>query len=123
MLYRKSSRYFDARSSTARFAVIEYSIDCRKCHVCGGTGNGSSPVGNCRSGTSDTSNGVGLPIVSVSRPIMLWKYVVVRSPPLYQVEYEAPLRIVVPGFPSATIRLCIAEPTISICGGINGSKL
>lgn len=30
--------------------------------------------------------GVGLPIVSVSSPIMLWKYAVVRSPPFHQVE-------------------------------------
>jgi hypothetical protein len=31
------------------------------------------------------SIGVGLPMVSVSRPIMLWKYAVVRSPPFHQV--------------------------------------
>jgi hypothetical protein len=30
--------------------------------------------------------GVGLPIVSVKRPIMLWKYDVVRSPPFHHVE-------------------------------------
>jgi hypothetical protein len=49
-------------------------------------GNGVSPFGRLRCGTNSMSIGVGLPIVSVSRPIWLWKYTVVRSPPFHQVE-------------------------------------
>ena len=71
----------------ARLAVIEYSIDWRKCHVCcGRIGNGRSPLMICRCGTSGIWIGVGLPIVSVRMPIMLWKYDVVLRPPLNQVE-------------------------------------
>ena len=33
-----SARCFDATSNTAQLAVIEYSIDCRKCHFCGAIG-------------------------------------------------------------------------------------
>ena len=50
------------------------------------------------------STGVGFPMVSVSSPIMLWKYGVVRSPPFHHVEYDAPDRIVVPPLPSTTNR-------------------
>ena len=54
---------------------------------------------------------------------MLWKYAVVRRPPFHHVEYDAPDRIVLPGLPSATNRLCIAVPTASTPSGISGSKL
>jgi hypothetical protein len=30
--------------------------------------------------------GVGLPIVSVSSPMMLWKYAIVLNPPFHHVE-------------------------------------
>ncbi len=76
----------EATSSTARFAVIEYSIDWRKCQTCGLIGNGKSALMICRSGTNATSIGVGLPMLSVSSPIMLWKYTVVRRPPFHHVE-------------------------------------
>ena len=65
---------------------MEYSIDCRKCHGCGAIGYVVSTLGSCRSGTNGISIGVGLPIISVSSPSMLWKYGVVRSPPFHQVE-------------------------------------
>jgi hypothetical protein len=55
-------------------AVIEYSIDCRMCQTfCGAIGNGRSPRGNWRCSTSGSSIGVGFPMISVSRPTMLWK--------------------------------------------------
>ena len=66
--------------------MIEYSIDWRKCQVCGAIGFGTSPRGSCMSGTNGISTGVGLPMISVRMPIMLWKYDVVRRPPLHQVE-------------------------------------
>src|SRR5688500_4441706 len=100
-------------SSTARLAVSEYSIDCRKCHGCGAIGNGRSAVGSWRSGTKGIVVGGGPPIVSVSRPIWLWKYAVVRSPPFHHVEYVDPLRIVTPGLLSAANRACMAAPTRS----------
>lgn len=49
-------------------------------------------VGSWRCGISGMSErtsatcGDGLPLVSVSRPMMLWKYAVERSPPFHQVE-------------------------------------
>ncbi len=117
------SRYREAMSSTARFAVSEYSTDCRKCHGCGAIGNGRSARGSCWSGTNGIVIGVGLPIVSVSRPIWLWKYTVVRRPPFHHVEYVEPLRIVTPGLPSASKRECIAAATRSSSTGMSGSKL
>ena len=57
------------------------------------------------SGTKGIVIGVGLPIVSVRMPIWLWKYDVVRSPPLNQVEYGAPDRITAPGLPSTASRV------------------
>jgi hypothetical protein len=66
--------------------VIEYSIDCRKCHACGAIGFGTSARRSCISGTKGIWIGVGLPIISVRMPIWLWKYDVVRMPPLNQVE-------------------------------------
>jgi hypothetical protein len=62
-------------------------------------------------------------MASVSSPIMLWKYTVVRIPPFHHVEYSDPLRIVAPGLPSATNRECIAAPTRSSSIGTSGSKL
>ncbi len=53
-------------------AVTSYSIDWRKCHVCGAIGNGRSPLASARDGTKGISIGVGLPIASVRSPIMLW---------------------------------------------------
>jgi hypothetical protein len=58
-----------------------------KCQVCcGAIGYGRSPFGSCRCGTNGICIGVGLPIVSVNNPIMLWKYTVVRRPPFHHVE-------------------------------------
>jgi hypothetical protein len=45
-----------------------------------------SSLGRMRPTTVGISCGVGLPIVSVRSPIMLWKYTVVRRPPFHQVE-------------------------------------
>jgi hypothetical protein len=42
--------------------------------------------GSCRDGRNGMLIGVGFPIVSVSSPIMLWKYTVVRRPPFHHVE-------------------------------------
>ena len=39
----------------------------------GFTGSGQSPCGNCLSGTTGIVIGVGLPMISVRMPIMLWK--------------------------------------------------
>ena len=85
-LKSRFSRSRDAMSSTARFAVSEYSIDCRKCQGCGAIGYGRSARGSCCSGMNGMVVGVGLPMVSVSSPIWLWKYTVVRSPPFHHVE-------------------------------------
>ena len=117
-LKRKSSRYLDAMSMTARLADSSYASDWANCHFCGRIGNGVAPLGRSLSGTSGISIGVGFPIVSVNSPIMLWKYTVVRRPPFHHVEYGAPVLIVVPGFPSRMNRLCIAAPTRSIPAGI-----
>lgn len=123
MLNRKCSRFRATTSSTARFAVTEYSIDCRKCHGPGFTGSGTSALGICRFGMNGISIGVGFPTVSVSSPIMLWKYAVVRSPPFHQVEYPVVVRITTPPLSSATKRLCIALPTTSSCVRIMGWRL
>src|SRR6476661_2135796 len=117
MLYSRFSRWRDAMSSTARFAVIEYSMLCRKCHFCGAIGYGRSARGSCWSGMNGIAVGVGLPIVSVSRPIMLWKYGVVRRPPFHQVEYVEPERIVTPGLPSDSKRECMDAATRSSSTG------
>ena len=60
-------------------------MELRKCHRCGAMGDTRSPLGSWRLATKGMSMGVGLPMVSVSSPIMLWKYAVVRSPPFHQV--------------------------------------
>ncbi len=86
MLYSSVSRYRDATSSTALFAVSSYAIDCAKCHFWGWMGIGRSPFGSSLSGTSGISIGGGLPMASVSKPIMLWKYTVVLRPPFHHVE-------------------------------------
>src|SRR5262245_50276588 len=93
------SRKRTAKSKIAQLAERLYSIDCRKCQGCGAIGNGRSTLGSCFSGTNGICEGVGLPIVSVSRPIWLWKYAVVRSPPFHHAEYVDPLRIVTPALP------------------------
>src|SRR5690242_10782429 len=92
MLKRKFSRLREAMSRMARFAVTEYSIDCRKCHSCGSIGYGRSARGRTSRGTYGIRIGVGLPMVSVRMPIMLWKYAVVLKPPFHQVEYNLPER-------------------------------
>src|SRR5215208_5607087 len=100
MLKRKSSWRFDAMSRIAMLLVIEYSIAVRNGNGPGAIGFGTSARGSCMSSTNGISTGVGLPMVSVRMPIWLWKYEVVRMPPLNQVEYGAPVRITAPGFPS-----------------------
>src|ERR1700733_11019932 len=100
-------------SSTARLAVNEYSIDWRKCQVCGAIGYGRSARGSCCSGTNGIFSGVGLPIASVRRPIWLWKYTAGGAPPFHHVEYDEPDRIVTPGLPSASKRECIDAATRS----------
>ena len=60
-------------------------MDWRKCHGCGAIGYGRSALAIWRFGRNGMLIGVGLPIVSVSRPIMLWKYGVVRRPPFHHV--------------------------------------
>ena len=81
-------------------------------------GFGTSARGSCMSSTNGISTGVGLPMLSVRMPIWLWKYDVVRMPPLNQVEYGAPVRITAPGLPSAARRVWIAAPTVSMPSGI-----
>src|SRR5262249_35757789 len=98
-------------------------MDCRKCQTCGATGYIRSWRGSCCRKISGISCGVGFPIDSVRMPTMLWKYVVVRRPPLYQVEYEAFERMVTPGLSSAIKRLCIAPATSSSSERTRGSKL
>src|SRR5262245_34467751 len=98
-------------------------MDWRKCQSCGVTGYIRSWRGSCCRKMSGISCGVGLPIDSVRIPIMLWKYVVVRRPPLYHVEYVAFERIVTPGLFSAMKRLCIAPATSSNSESTKGSKL
>ena len=49
-------------------------------------GYAKSFLGSCLSRIKGISTGVGLPIVSVSSPIMLWKYGVVLRPPFHHVE-------------------------------------
>ena len=61
-------------------------MDCLKCQMPGVTGSGRSALEIWRLGRKGISTGVGLPMVSVSRPIMLWKYGVVRRPPFHHVE-------------------------------------
>ena len=73
-------------SRIAQLLVTEYSIASRKWNVRGAIGFGTSARGSCMSSTNGISTGVGLPIVSVRMPIWLWKYEVVRMPPLNQVE-------------------------------------
>ena len=48
--------------------------------------------------------GVGLPIVSVRMPIMLWKYAIVRRPPFHHVEYDDIDRDTTPGLCSSSAR-------------------
>ena len=103
--------------------VIEYSIAVRNGNRPGAIGFGTSARGSCMSRTNGISTGVGLPIVSVRIPIWLWKYDVVRMPPLNQVEYGAPVRITAPGLPSTASRVWMAAPTVSMPSGISGSKL
>src|SRR5215467_16177423 len=93
MLNRKSSCRFDAMSRIAKLFVIEYSIAVRNLNGPGWIGFGTSARGSCISSTNGISTGVGLPIVSVRMPIWLWKYEVVRMPPLNHVEYGAPDRM------------------------------
>ena len=77
-------------SMMARSAVRRYSIDWRWCQTCcGWIGNGWLPSGSCRDRMNGMLMGVGLPMISLSRPIWLWNPVVVRTPPLNQVEYDA----------------------------------
>src|SRR5688572_18750092 len=97
-------------------------MDWRNRHGCGAIGYGRSAVGIWREATNGMVVGVGLPIVSVSRPIWLWKYAVVRNPPFHQLEYVEPLRMVTPGFRSAAKRACMAAPTKSMLAGISGSN-
>ena len=68
--------------------VIEYSIAVRNVERCAARSDSARrrAAAACR-GTNGISTGVGLPIVSVRMPIWLWKYDVVRMPPLNQVEY------------------------------------
>ena len=67
--------------------VIGYSIDRAEVQrSAGAIGFGTSARGSCMSSTNGISTGVGLPIVSVRMPIWLWKYNVVRRPPLNHVE-------------------------------------
>ncbi|MNN45774.1 hypothetical protein D3C81_1601250 [compost metagenome] len=72
-------------------------MDWRKCQVCAATGNGRLLSGNCRSGRNGICIGVGLPVISVSTPNMLWKYGMVRRPPFHHVEYTLPPLDTAPG--------------------------
>ncbi len=97
-------------------------MDCRWCHTCcGWMGKGWLPSGRRRCGRNGMLIGVGFPMISLSRPIWLWNPVVVLTPPLNQVEYDAAPRITEPGLPSVMKRWWIAAPTSSMPWGTSGS--
>ena len=91
-------------------------------HFCGGTGKGVSLFGTKRLGTSGISIGVGLPVISVSNLTGLWKYVVVRSPPLYHVEKQNHPTVYSQALSSWLSRLIMEAPTPSRPVMTKGSK-
>ena len=80
-------------------------------------------AGICRCATNGMRVGVGLPIISVSIAMVLWKVAVLRMPPFHQPSYGPPERIVAPPFPSSASRVCIAAPSDCSPRMSTGSRL